>query len=143
MDAPARSAALLVASALALGACGQASKDSAKDFKGDQKAVAQAVEDLQSAGAKHDGAKICNDLLAPALVTRIKQASSKQCDAVVKDALGDADAFELQVQKVTITGTTAKAVVQSQASGAKDRLDTLDLQKVGRSWRIASLGAGR
>ena len=51
MAAPARPLALLVASALALGACGQSSKDSAKDFQGDQKAVAQAIEDLQTQGS--------------------------------------------------------------------------------------------
>jgi hypothetical protein len=134
-----RLAALLVLPALALGGCGQSAKDSAKKFDGDQKAVAQAVEDLQSAGTKHDAKKICNDLLAPALVTRIKQASNGTCDAVLKDALSDADAFELQVQKVTVNGDTATAVVESQ-SGNKKRSDTLELQKVGNSWRIATLG---
>src|SRR6476661_6641591 len=102
MAAPARPLALLVASAVPLGACGQSSKNSATDFQGEQKAVAQAIEDLQTQGSKRttDSArKICTDLLAPALVARIKQASSKPCDTVIKDALGDADAFELQVTK--------------------------------------------
>src|SRR5436309_441161 len=110
-----RLAALALLPALALGACGQTAKDSAGDFKGDQKAVAQVVEDLQDAGRKGDAGKICTDLLTPALVTRIQQASSGKCDSVLKDALSDADAFELQVQKVTITGDRADAVVQSQA----------------------------
>jgi hypothetical protein len=143
MAAPARPLALLVVSALALGACGQSSKDSAKDFQGDQKAVAQAIEELQTQGSKRssDSArKICSDLLAPALVARISQASSKPCDAVIKDALGDADAFELQVKKVTINGNRATAVVASQTSGEKDRTDTLTLEKVGGAWKIASLG---
>jgi hypothetical protein len=143
MAAPARPLALLAASALALGACGQSSKDSAKDFQGEQKAVAQAIEELQTQGSKHtsDSArKICTDLLAPALVARIKQASSKPCDSVIKDALGDADAFEVQVKKVTINGNRATAVVVSEAGGEKDRTDTLTLEKVGRGWKIASLG---
>ena len=143
MAAPARPLALLVASALALGACGQSTKDSAKDFTGDQKAVAQTVEALQKQGSKRTSAgakKICDDLLAPDLVARIKQASSKACDVVLKDALGDADAFELQVKKVTINGDQATAVVVSQASGNKDRTDTLTLKKVGGAWKIAALG---
>jgi hypothetical protein len=143
MAAPARPLTLLVVSALALGACGQSAKDSAKDFQGDQRAVAQTIEDLQTQGTKRSGdaaRKICTDLLAPQLVARIRQASSKPCDAVIKDALGDTDAFELQVQKVTVDGDRATAVVASQAKGEKDRIDTLTLTKVGNAWKIASLG---
>jgi hypothetical protein len=139
MAAPTRLLALLAALPLVLSACGQTSKDSAKDFKGDQQAVAQTVEDLQSASKKHDGKKICATLLAPALVTKIKTASSGTCDKVVKDALDDADSYELQVQKVTINGTTASAVVKSEA-GDKSRTDTLQLVKTGAAWKIATLG---
>lgn len=143
MAAPARTCTLLVLSALALGACGQSSKDSAKDFRGDQRAVAQTVEDLQKAGQKRsaDGAKtICTQLLAPDLVAKIKQTSSKACDVVVKDAISDADAFELQVKKVAVNGDQATATVASQANGEKDRIDTLTLTRVGNVWKISSLG---
>jgi hypothetical protein len=140
MAAPTRLLALLAALPLVLSACGQAAKDSAGDFQGDQKAVAQAVEDLQSASKKHDGAKICSSLLAPALVTKIKTASKGACDTAVTDALDDADSYELQVQKVTINGTTASAVVKSEG-GSKDRIDTLQLVKDGGGWKIATLGA--
>src|SRR5919202_3108013 len=137
--APRLASAALVC-VLALSACGQTTKDSAGKFKGEQKAVAQVVEDLQDAGSKRDAKKICSDLLTPALVTKIQQASSGKCATVLKDALGDADAFELQVQKVTINGDRADAVVESQ-SGDKKRTDTLQLERVGRAWRIATLGA--
>lgn len=140
MAAPTRLLALLVALPLALSACGQTSKDSASDFTGDQKAVAQTVEDLQTASKKHDGKKICTSLLAPALVAQIKTASKGACDTVVKKALDDADSDELQVQKVTITGTTAAAVVKSEA-GDQHRTDTLKLVKDGGAWKIATLGA--
>jgi outer membrane lipoprotein-sorting protein len=140
MAPPTRLLALLVALPLVLSACGQTSKDSAKDFKGDQEAVAQTVEDLQSASKKHDGKKICSSLLAPALVTQIKTASKAACDKAVKDRLDDADSYELQVQKVTITGTTASAVVKSEA-GDKSRTDTLALVKDGAVWKISTLGA--
>jgi hypothetical protein len=140
MAAPTRLAALLVALPLALGACGQTDKNSAGDFQGDQKAVAQTIEDLQSASRKHDESKICNDLLAPALVTKIKTASNGTCEKVLKDALQDVDSFELQVKKVTITGTTATATVTSD-TGTKDRTDTLQLTKTGNAWKIATLGA--
>jgi hypothetical protein len=145
MAAPARTLTLLVLSAVALGACGQSSKDSAKDFTGQQRAVAQTVEDLQKAGQKRnaDGARtICTNLLAPDLVAKIRQASSKACDAVIKDAISDADAFEVQVEKVAINGDQATATVTSQANGQKDRTDTLTLQRVGNAWKISALGGG-
>src|SRR3954454_6111355 len=140
MAAPIRLAALLAALPLALGACGQSQKDSAKDFTGDQKAVAQTVEDLQTASRKRDEGKICKELLAPALVTKIKTASKDTCEGALKDALQDADAFELQVKKVAIDGTTATATVTSD-TGKDDRTDTLTLTKVGDAWRISGRGS--
>jgi hypothetical protein len=140
MAASTRLVAVLVALPLVLSACGQTAKDSAGDFQGDQKAVAQTVEDLQSASRKHDSARICTTLLAPALVAKIKLASKDACDKAVKDTLSDADSFELQVQKVTISGPKATAVVKSEG-GDKDRVDTLALVKDGNVWKIATLGA--
>jgi hypothetical protein len=139
--APARIVTLLVVLPLVLSACGQTSKDSAKDFQGEQKAVAQTVEDLQSASSKGDQGKICTQLLAPALVNQIKTASKDTCENAVNDALGDADTFELQVKKVAIDGDKATATVTSDAGGNKDRTDTLQLVKVGNGWKIATLGS--
>jgi putative lumazine-binding protein len=140
MAASSRVLALLVALPLVLGACGQAAKDSASDFKGDQKVVAQTVEDLQSAGRKNDGAKICSTLLASVLVTQIEKASGEDCEKGVKDAISDADSFELQVQKVTISQDVAIVVVKSEG-GDKDRVDTWELLKEGGEWKVATLGA--
>ncbi len=140
MAASFRLLALLVALPLVLGACGQSTKDSAEDFQGDQKAVAQTVEDLQSASRKQEGDKICASLLAPTLVAQIKKASGSDCGKGVKDSLRDADSFELQVQKVTISGDKASAVVKSEG-GDKDRVDTLELVKDRGAWKIATLGA--
>lgn len=140
MSTPIRLVALLAALPLALGACGQAAKDSSGDFKGEQQRVATVVEDLQDASRKKDETKVCK-LLAPALVTKITTASKeKKCEDALKDALGDVDAYELQVEKVAIDGTTATATVTSD-TGPKDRTDTLKLVKVGNDWKIAELGS--
>jgi hypothetical protein len=145
MAAPTRLVALLVALPFALGACGQAAKDSAENFKGDQKDVAQSVEDLQSFARKGQADKICTELLATTLVAKIKQASNGTCDTVLKDALSDADAFELEVQKVTVNGDKATAVVKSEGGGSgsnnKDRTATLELVRDKGAWKIATLGA--
>jgi hypothetical protein len=139
MSASSRVLALLVALPLVLGACGQSAKDSASDFQGDQKAVAETVEELQTASRKNDGAKICTTLLAPALVAQVKKASGGDCEKGIEDALSDADSFELQVQKVTISGNKASAVVKSEGAD-EDRVDTLNLVKDGRVWKVATLG---
>jgi hypothetical protein len=139
--APVRIVALLAALPLVLSACGQTSKDSAKDFQGEQQVVAQTVEDLQSASSKGDQDRICTELLAPALVNQIKTASKGTCEDAVNDALGDADTFDLQVKKVAIDGDKATATVTSDAGGSKDRTDTLQLVKVNNIWKIATLGS--
>jgi hypothetical protein len=140
MAASSRLVPLLLVLPLALGACGQTQKDSANDFQGDQRAVAQTVEDLQTASRKKDEAKICNTLLAPTLVAKIKSASNGTCEKVLKDALEDVDSFELQVKKVTINGTKADATVTSD-TGTKNRTDTLQLVKDRGAWKISTLGS--
>jgi hypothetical protein len=141
MAATTRLAVLLCASATALSACGTTTKDSATDFRGDQKAVAQTVEDLQSASKKSDEKKICNDLLAPALVAKIKAADKDGCEPAVSDALRDVDSTELQVKKVAISGTSATATVTSDVGKDDDKTDTLTLVKVGSAWKISELGS--
>jgi Domain of unknown function (DUF4878) len=138
--APVRLVTLLAALALGLSACGQATEDSAGDFQGAQKDVAQTVEDLQSASRKKDASKICDELLAPALVAQIKTASKDTCPNALDDALGDADSFELQVKKVTIEGTQATVVVESDVGADEHKSDTIELTKDNGSWKIATLG---
>jgi PBP1b-binding outer membrane lipoprotein LpoB len=139
MAARSRLLAAAAVAALLLAGCGQAQKSSTDKFQGEQKAVAQTIEDLQKAGKDRDANKICEQLLAPSLVSKIEQAGNGDCSKVLDDALADADTFELTVEKVTINGTRATAVVKSEA-GDKDRTDSLVLEKAGSSWKIASLG---
>jgi hypothetical protein len=140
MVPPTRLLPLAVAAAIFAAGCGQGSSNSATDFQGEQRAVAQTIEDLQSAGKKGDATKICDELLAPTLVDRIKR-SGGDCAKVVDSALSDADSFELKVEKVTVNGNRATAVVKSE-TGKKDRTDTIELVREGRNWKVASLGAG-
>jgi len=134
-----RPAALLCFLALWLAACGAEPRDSAKEFTGDERAVAAAVEDLESAARDDDSAAVCTKLFAPRLLTTLEQAKTN-CATAVEDAFQDADAVELTVDDVTISGTTARATVTS-GTGSNKRTDTLELQKVGAAWRISSLRA--
>jgi hypothetical protein len=134
-----RPALLLCVLALTLTACGAAPRDSTKKFTGDERAVAKAVEDLESAARDNDSAAVCTKLLAEQLLTTLKE-QGRNCETAVKDAFKDADSKDLTVDDVTISGEKASAKVTS-GTGDSTRTDTLELEKAGAGWRISSLRA--
>jgi hypothetical protein len=130
--------------AVAVAGCGPGGKkDSSGRFKGEARLVANTVEDLQSAGKRREGDRICTELLAASLVRSIRTASRRSCVKAVKDAVGDADTFELTVERVTVTGATATVMVRSGDRKPHERTDTLGLVKEGKParWKIARLGS--
>ena len=131
-----RSAAAFCIVALAVVGCGAAPKDSSKDFKGDERAVAAVVENLENTARKEDETKICTRLLSPSLLEALRKQGTN-CKTAVREALKDTDSFDLQVEDVTIRG--AKAAVKV-TSGSDKKTDTLELEKVGDAWKISSLG---
>ena len=133
-----RSLALpLVLAALASGCAGNAS--SAGDFQGEERQVADVVENLQSAGESGDAKAICDDILARSLSDQIKAAGST-CEQELDKAIKDADDFDLEVEDVTVEGNRATAKVKGRDRGA-DRVRTFEFQREGSSWRATSLGA--
>lgn len=132
-----RPAIALCLMALALAGCGDVPKDSAKEFKGDQRNVANTVEDLEAAARKNDSDEVCTKLLAKSLLDTLEK-QGKNCTTAVADAFRDADAFDLTVDGVTIDASKASAKVTS-GTGSNKKNDTLELVKVGAGWRIASL----
>ena len=129
-------AAPLVLAALAGGCAGGSS--SAGDFKGEEKKVAETVEKLQTAGETGDAAEICNDILSKGLRDRI-QAAGSSCEQELDKAIGDADDFDLDVEAVTISGSTATAKVKGRDDG-QDRVRDLKFVREGSDWRATSLG---
>ena len=135
-------AAALVVLALAalLAACAPSSgsNDSAGDFRGDQRAVATTLEDLESAASDGDENRICRDLLAPALVRQ--HAARGGCPAAVDDAIQNADTFAVDVKSVRISGNRATAGVAFD-TGDRDRTGSVTLTRVRPSagWRIERL----
>jgi hypothetical protein len=127
---------LVAAAALALGGCGAAS--SAGKFEGEEETVATVVEDLQRDGERGEAGRICDGLLTEALQERVK-AGGSSCASELDKALEDADTFDLEVEDVSVSGTTATAKVKGtdESDGV---LRTLELEKVGDDWRIDSFG---
>ena len=136
-------AAALMAPVLMAAGCGtgSGSGNSVKQFAGEQRAVATAVEDLQSAGSKGKPSEICDHLLSKSLVDQITRASHKSCTDAVDTDLKDADAYDLTVlpKGVTVTGTSATARVRSK-NGSEQDVSTLKLVKEAGRWKISEIG---
>jgi hypothetical protein len=130
-------AVVLALAALASG-CG-ASGSSAGDFEGEEKRVADVVEQLQSAGEAGDAAEICNEVLAKELRDQIQEAGAS-CEQELEKAINDADDFELDVEDVTISGNSATAKVKGR-DGGEERVRDFEFVREGSDWRATSLGS--
>jgi outer membrane PBP1 activator LpoA protein len=128
--------ALLAAVVLA-GCSGQTSSNSADDFNGEQKAVAQVIDDLADAGSDGDAKEICDTLLSRELSSKLKQGN-RDCQDIVDDQLSDANVFDLDVKSIQITGDTATAQVESKFDG-EDAVRTLRLERDGQAWRLTGI----
>jgi hypothetical protein len=123
--------ALLLACA-ALAGCGDSGPTDAEQ-------VRATVDSFRVATAAKDYQKLCDELLAPALVKQV-EAAGLPCESALREGLGDVKDPKLTIGKVTVDGLTATADVRTSAAGQDPSHDTLKLTKVGDRWRIASLG---
>jgi hypothetical protein len=121
---------------LLLAGCGTASQPSSvENFKGDERAVAQKVEDLQEAGESREPETICSQILARSLVEQVEAAGS-DCTQEMEKAIEDADDYALDVTKVSISGSTATVTVRRGEDGPTE---TMEFTKEGGQWRATSL----
>jgi hypothetical protein len=127
---------LVLLGVLAIAGCGaQADPSSVDKFQGEQRAVAQKVEDLQKAGEGRDPEDICSEILARSLVQQL-EAAGVSCADEMKKAIEDADDYELDVQKVTISGSNATVSVRRGDDGPTE---TMEFTKESGQWRATSL----
>jgi hypothetical protein len=122
-------AALLAVSA-GLCACGGGPSDTER--------VHATVEAFGRATAAKDYQRLCDDLLAPKLVSEV-EASGLPCEVALRQGLGDVEAPTLTIGAIKVDGDDATAEVRSAAAGEPPSRDTLQLVRVGDAWRIASL----
>jgi hypothetical protein len=116
------------------------SDDSSGKFTGEQRLVANTVEDFESAASKGDQDQICRELLAKPLIAQFAEHGGT-CENAVDEALKDSDSFGLTVESVRIADAQATARVKADR-GKKDVLRDLTLVKEGPGWRISAFGAG-
>ena len=118
--------------AAVLAGCG-ASNDSAGDFSGAEQDVARTVEDLEEAAQEDEPRRICEALLAKALLTEI----GSDCEGKIQKALDQTDTFALTVESVRVSGTTARARVETGVD--EEQIEVIELVREGDAWKIAGL----
>jgi hypothetical protein len=124
--------------ALAMVGCGSAApRDSAQDFKGEERAVAAAVEQLESAARSNKPATVCDKLLSDSLLETLEQQGTT-CRTGVKEGFDDADSIDLTVEDVSISGDKATVKLVS-GTGSDEKNDTLELERDGTDWKISQL----
>jgi hypothetical protein len=130
----------LVLLLVAVTGCGtQASTSSVDKFTDkDQKAVAQQIEDLASAGKRNKPDDICSNILSQELVSQLNAAGT-DCATEMSKAIEDANEFNLTVEKVTVNGNTATAEVKQGDDGPTE---TMEFTREKNSWRATSLSSG-
>jgi hypothetical protein len=104
----------------------------------DTQQVRAAVEAFGRASAAKDYQGLCDRLLAPDLVKEVEQAGLP-CEVALRQGLGDVQAPTLTIGTIKVDDDKATAEVNSAAQGQPPSRDTLQLERVGDSWRIASL----
>ena len=116
------------------------SNDSSSKFRGEQRLVANTIEDFESAASKGDQDQICRELLAKPLIAQYAEHGGT-CEKAVDGALKDTDSFGLTVESVSIAGGEATARVKADR-GKNDVIRTITLAKEGPGWRISEFVTG-
>ena len=133
----------LLAAALGLGACTQASRDNADDYEGDERAVADAVFSFRDAVAQRDEEEVCDAHFTTELrddITERGEAADRgtTCPQVLQDSIQDIDATEIEITDIRVTGSTAEVDIKTDLTEGEDPVDTLTLADE-RGWRISEL----
>ena len=121
----------LVALAVAFAGCGESEPTA-------EEQVRATLTDFSRATAAKDYQALCDRLLAPSLISDLKKIGLP-CEIALQQGLGDVRQPRLIVGQVTVRGKTAVAEVRTSAEGEEPSKDTVELQRTGKGWRIASL----
>ena len=129
-----RTALAAAAGALALAGCGGCGGSQPTD----EQLVARAVTAFGRATSAKDYAALCDRILAPSLIEQVT-AIGLPCEQALRRGLGGVRSPRLTLGAVTVHGDTATAEVRTAAANQAPSRDTLRLEKVRGSWRVASL----
>ena len=134
----------LAAAALFVAGCAPQPNDSnADDFEGAEKDVAETVFEFRDAVAKRDEAKVCDSYFTSELrdeIVRVAKAADRgsTCADAIADTLQDIDATDIEIEDITVSGSTATVSIKTDLSEGDDPVDELTLAD-DRGWRISKL----
>jgi hypothetical protein len=128
------SAALLALLATFAIGCTTSAQNTSGDFKGTEKDVADAVEELQTAAQDDEPERVCRDLLS----TRLSRQTGNRCERVIATAFDDADTFDLKVKSIRVTGDRARVRITTGRDNDQDEL--LEMVRDRGRWRVDRFG---
>jgi hypothetical protein len=136
MRAGKRAFAILLAAA-ALPGCGGSDDDATKTqppspVGGDQRAILETIDELQSASQRGDGRKICNELFTPQLARSVRKAAKRSCATEVRLRMFRSDASIAVQRGIQVTGSTGMAVIREE----NGNVSTLHMLKRAGTWEI-------
>jgi hypothetical protein len=105
-------------------------------ISGAPKRVATVVERLERATRAGDYGTICDRLLTPAARLR---AGGEGCEASLRESVGELRRPRIRILSITIEGDRALARVRTRAEGQGAVDETIELERLGRRYRIAAL----
>ena len=122
----------LLLTVVALSGCTAANQNtSAGSFKGDERDVAQVIDDLKSS---RDPEEVCSRYFTDAFAKSL-EADGHDCVDEVQATIRDIANTDMDVEDVSISGDRATAKVSQEGQTA-----TFQLERSGKSWQISSLG---
>jgi hypothetical protein len=104
----------------------------------DEQLVARTVTAFARATAAKDYTALCDDILAPSLIGDVT-AIGLPCPRALERGLGKVQSPTLALGAIAVAGDHATAEVLTPAANPPTPRDTLRLERVNGSWRIASL----
>jgi hypothetical protein len=131
---PAHAVALAAVLGLAGAGCG------GEDRPGPEDQVRTVLSTFASAAERHDYQTICDDVLAPKLLSGL-QSIGLPCEVALRNSLGSVRNPRLSVGRIDVEGASATAQVRTSADGQQPSTDTVRLDRFKGGWKISALGA--
>ena len=121
--------AMTVSAALLLSGCG-----SVRDQ------IQSKVQEFAQAASAHDYPTICNDVLAPSLVSHLVR-NEISCEAAMRVSLAAVRDPVISIGRIIIDGKRATVITLTVARGQQASLAAIELVETSDGWRISSLGS--
>jgi hypothetical protein len=99
--------------------------------------VRDKIEQFATAMSGHDYQALCDQIFAPALVSRLG-ALGLPCEEQLRQSLAPVRKPTVRIKRVVLKGKSASASVVSGAQGQPASADVIGLVKTKAGWRISS-----